>query len=228
MPFVDWLPRLMPPWLQEEWGTKLITAFAAELDEITDELVQARRAFMPTEVANTLAAAEALELIGEDRQLERAPVETDAAYAERLRLAWDTWKAAGSHKALLQQLVVAGFDRPNMAVIQRSGRRTTISGGGVMTVTDGPVWTFDAKGPIAYAQFGLLFTAAQPTLTWSAGAGFSDAAATLNRIANRWRPAKAEFMGTTIITSGATWGWPTTRTWGSFNWGGTSVFIPPR
>ncbi len=226
--YVDWLPRLVPTWLQGEWGGKWLTAVSAELDEITDELIQARKVSMPGAVSTTVAAAQALAEIGDERQLERGPTETDAQYGERLRLAWDVFPRMGAHGALLGQLDIAGFDRPNLYVIQRSGRRSTRTGGGATTFTDGPIWTWSGKPPEAYAEFGLLFTAAQPSITWSSGAGFSEAAAKLNRLAWKWRPGKADFMGTTIIVSGATWGWPTTRTWGSFNWGGSSVFIPPR
>jgi hypothetical protein len=229
MPYADWLTRLMPTWLQGAWGAALIEAIGEELDECNDELIQARKASMPTQVATTPAADKALAEIGFERQLERGPVETAVAYGERLRLAWDVFLRMGSHGALLGQLDIAGYDRPNLYVIQRSGRRSTRTGLGVTTFANGPVWTWSGKPPEAYAEFGLLFTVAQPSLTWDPVTGiFSAAAAKLNRIAWRWRPGKADFMGTVIIASGATWGWPTTRTWGAFNWGGTGSFIPPR
>lgn len=229
MPYREWLPRIVPTWLQGEWGGKLLEAIGEELDECIDELLQARKVFMPGEVAITDAADEALAEIGRERQLERGPAETAIAYGERLRLAWDVLPRMGSHPALLEQLQIAGFDRANLYVIQRSGRRTTRTSLGDMTIVDGPVWTFSPKPPEAYAEFGLLFTAPQPALTWDPLTGsLSEDAAKLNRIAWRWRPGKADFMGTAIINSGAAWGWPTTRTWGSFNWGGSSTFIPPR
>ncbi len=44
-------------------------------------------------------------------------------------------------------------------------------------------------------------------------------------IANRWKPAKAKFMGTIVLVSGAVWGWPANLTWGAsgLNWGDSLV-----
>jgi hypothetical protein len=228
MPYREWLTHLAPTWLQNKWGGRFLQAIGDELDEIMDELLQARRVSMPTEVSGTVAADAALDLLARERVLERGPTETAAHLGERIRTAWDKLPTMGSHPALLEQLDIAGFDRANLFVIQRSGRRSTRTVGGATTIADGPVWTWSAKPPEAYAEFGLLFTAAQPSITWDSGAGFSADAAKLNRITWLWRPGKADFLGTVIIASGAAWGWPTTRTWGSFNWGGTGAFIPPR
>lgn len=227
MPYSEWLPARVPPAWKGEWGAKFLGAIGAELDEILDEMKQARKAMFPGYAA-TGNASGSLEKIAEERQLERGLDETDLYLGARLLDAWSTWKAAGSHRALLSQLKIAGFDYANLYIIQRSGLRSRISGGGVVTFTQGPIWTFDGEPPQAFAQFGLLFTVAQPALTWSSGGGFSAMAAKLNRIAWKWRPAEADFKGTWITGSGAQWGWPTTRTWGSDNWGGTSVHIPPR
>ncbi len=229
MAYVEWLKTYVAGFLQSEWGAKLIAAVAAELDELTDELTQARRAAIPGAVVGSEAAADALEALGSERQLERGPTETDEEYSERLRFAWETWTLAGGHMTLLQQLSIAGFDRANLYVMQKSGRRSSINAGlDVMTLVDGPVWLGDAKPAIAYAAFGLLFVAPQADLTWTPAAGFSEEAAKLHRIARRWRPAKAAFWGTQVLGTGAWYGWPTTRTWGSFNWGGTSTFLPPQ
>jgi hypothetical protein len=222
MPYSDWLVRLVPQWLQRDWAGGVVQAIAEELDELTDEMVQARRAFMPG-----FGKDDALPLIGQERQLEQGPTETNAAYAARLVNAWGTLERMGSHPALHQQLQALGFDTPNMFIIQRSGRRTELDGSGNLVVADGPHWAWSAKPDEAYAEFGLLFTTAQPAITWDSVNGYSSDALKLDRIAQRWRPAKAEYMGTIILQTGAWWGWPVTRTWGSFNYGGTSSFIPP-
>lgn len=224
--YAEWLLKTVaPPWLQGEWGGKMIEAVGEELDAQIARLIQARKAMMPG-----LAAAEtpeAVALIAEERGLEIGDGESTAAHAERLRKAWDTYKRMGSHPALLEQLHIAGFDTGSLHVIQRSGRRAQRTGGGTVVFADGPIWSWSAESPLAYAEFGLLFDSNQPDLTWSTADGYSVLAAKLNRIVNRWRPAKAVFKGTIIIVSGATWGWPPTRTWGSFNWGGVTRFIPP-
>lgn len=227
MPYADWITRISPPWLQRDWAGGFMRAAGAELDEMVAEMIQARRAMMPG-IAAASSFDDALAFIGSERQLERGPSETSASYGERLRLAWDTWQRAGSHKALLEQLRIAGFPAvsTNLFSIQRSGRRCRLDGAGTLVITDGAIWTFDGKPPEAYAQMGLLFLADQPDLTWTEGDGFSAEAARFNRIVHRWRgPAKAEFMGTHIVVSGSYWG---DMTWGSFTWGGVGRFIPPR
>lgn len=224
----EWLMGLVPGWLQRTWGGGYLREVGSEMDELTDELMQARKAMMPN-YAGAGPATDALARIGWERGLERGPTETDGSYGERLRQAWLTLPRRGSPKGLLGQLRALEYDYTVLFYVQRSGRRVTISGALDITIDDGDVWTFgDGKPPEAYAQFGLLFTADQPDITWSEADGFSDRAAQLNRVANRWKPAKAEFMGTWIMASGAFWGHPSTRTWGSFDWGGTGTHIPPR
>ncbi len=227
MLYSKWIQLLMPGPQQGPWSARFMKVIGEVIDEIVDELTQAARIGMPGAMNGTPASDEALALIGLERQLEAGTLETDASYAARLYSAWDTWKEAGSHAALLKQLYIAGFDITNLYVIQKSGKRSQLTPPSTITYTQGPVWTLDGKPAEAYAAFGLLFVTPQPLLTWSEGVGYSDAAAHLHRIARRWRPAKAEFWGTEILISGAAWGWPTTRTWGSFNWGGTTTFLPP-
>jgi hypothetical protein len=223
MPYATWLPSIVPHWLQRQWGGGVIEAIGEELDELLGEMVQARKAMMPARAA-AASFADALVYLGAERQLDRGPGESNAAYGARLVAAWATWVRAGSPRALLEQIKVAGFDSATAHVVQRSGRRVRLDGGGNLVITDGAPWTWSAKPPEAYAEFGILFTAPQPLLTWSAGAGLSQAAARLHVIAKRWRPAKADFMGTVIVNSGPTWG---LMTWGSFTWGGSSTFLPP-
>jgi hypothetical protein len=222
MPYAEWLPRLAPGWLQRKWGGGYLRAVGAEMDELRDEIAQARRAGYPT-YAGMGPATDGLARMGAERGLERG-TETDEVYAERLRRAWETLPRRGSPKALLLQLKILGYDYANLMYVQRSGRRVKVDVADEITITDGAIWTFDGKPAQAYAQWGLVFEIAQPSITYSSGV-FSAAAARLNRIAWRWRPAQTEFMGTWIIGSGTYWG---EEDWGAFNWGGTGSFIPPR
>jgi hypothetical protein len=236
MPYAKWLPTRMPTSLRGSWGDKLTTALGAELDQQADALRSAVRAAFPK-----YAPTDALPYIGAELSLPRGAGETDDAYATRLTQSWAAWKRAGSHPALLEQLKLAGVDYANMFLIQANGRRSSINGANVATFADGPIWRFDGADPeswtelatggdgLAWNKFGLLFTTNQPALTYSSGI-WSPLAATVNQICWKWRPARMRFMGTQIIVSGPTWGWPTTRTWGGGDtWGGgTTRFIPPR
>lgn len=224
MSYAEWLPLLAPPWLQGPVGKPFLEELGALLDDQRGLLVAATQARMPD-----VTPLEALPLIGDERQLEQGPAEEPEIYAGRLKRAWAAWADAGSHPALLRQLEIAGFTATKY-LIQRNGRRSTIASD-VVTFGSGPFWTFDGKPEAFYNMFGLLFPGALPSVTWDPAAGFSADAATINRLAHRWRPGKAKFMGTYIVDSSAVWGWPTTRNWGGggVTWAsGTSRFIPPK
>lgn len=175
------------------------------------------------------APGDALDVIGEERGLPRASGETDANYAERLRTCWDRadgWSFAGSHGALLQALARAGFPAgdPNGAhVVQRVELYSWLAAG-VTTFGSHPPWMFDGSDDGVWGQFGIVFGADVSGLT----AG-SVSAGVLNRLVATWKPAKARFMGTWIVLSGATWGWPVGARWGDVGrtWGGTTRYVPP-
>jgi hypothetical protein len=174
---------------------------------------------------------DALDIIGQERRLPRASGESNAAYRARLIACWDGadgWSFAGSHGALLQALSRAGFptgDPSGAHVVQRVTLYSWLAGG-VVTFGTHPEWTFDGSAVGIWNQFGIIFGADVAGLTVG-----SQSAATLNQIVAAWKPAKARFMGTWIIVSGPTWGWPVAtalwgaggRTWG----GGVTRFIPP-
>jgi hypothetical protein len=214
VPYRDWLKLAGPPWLQGEIARAFLGEVGGALDDQRDRLVEATTASMPG-----LAPTDALEEIGTDRMLPRGSGESDQDYAERLRLAFDTWALFGSHRALLEQLALQGYGTG--VIIQRNGLRTSLSGG-VVTYTSMPEWTFDWRPSEFYNQFGILFPADVPALVDG-----SEEAAIVHALALRWRPAKALYFGFYVVTGTPVWGWPTTRTWGSDNWdSGGSRFIP--
>ncbi len=224
MPYSEWLPLLAPNWQQGPVGRPFLEQLGGLCDDERDLLVAAVQMRMPD-----VTPLEALPYIGWERQLEQGVVEAPELYAGRLKQAWTIWQDAGSHPALLRQLDLAGFTDTKW-IVQRNGRRSTITSN-VVTFATGPFWTFDGKPTSFYNQFGLLFPGAMPTVTWDPANGFSADAAKINRLCWKWRPGKADFMGTFIIDSSAVWGWPTTRNWGGggVNWAsGTARFIPPR
>jgi hypothetical protein len=222
MEYRDWLSRIGPTWLQKENAAGFLGAVGGALDEQRDLLIEAVLARMPIDTP-----ADALDEIGRDRQLERGVGETDSAYRLRLQAAWDTWAEAGSHESVLRQLQLAGFT--GMYLIQRNGRMTNITGANVVFSTVPSPWTFDSRSTAWYNQFGIVFPADVASVTYSGGT-FSTAAATLNRLVRQWKPGKAHFMGTWIVVSAPSWGWPKTVTWGGGGrtWGGGSTrYIPP-
>ncbi|HVZ88103.1 MAG TPA: hypothetical protein VHG72_14115 [Polyangia bacterium] len=210
-----------------DWQGPRIKLLEADLG--TEKDVQFERARQGV-LSNNPATCpdDALSYIGQERQLPQAVSgETTDDYRERLRTAWDSWAVAGSHGSLLFALQRAGFPQgdPNGAHIMQRINLYSWLAAGVVTFGTHPIWTFDGSPPNVWNQFGIVFGADVSGLT----AG-SQMAATLNQLVALWKPAKARFMGTWIIVSGPTWGWPPGTVWGGagLTWGGgVTRFIPP-
>lgn len=217
--YSDYQSKLAPPWLQGANGTIIQQGLGAEKDVFLDRTRQGVLANFPDQ-----GPADALPHIGADWVLPQAAGESNANYRERLRTAWDSvsgWSFAGSHGSLLRALDRAGFPMgtpDGCHIIQRTQRYTylTATGGDpVFGVHAG--WQFDGSPPGLWNQFGLLFGADVSGLT--DGSALADR---LNTTVRLWKPGKARFMGTKVIVSGPTWGWPIGVRWGDMGltWGG--------
>jgi hypothetical protein len=234
MKYEDFHRLNSPSWLQGPNGGKFQGALGKDMDTVLDRVRQAAIAGYPdnTNVAGVLTNTppDALKYIGADRGLPRITSETDVNYAERLRTAWDAWPLAGGYLGLLRALVRGGFPAASTGIniIQKTKRWAYLVGDGLTgTVTYGTHsgFLFDWQGPEVWNQFAIVFNADVSGLT--AGTAM---ATRLNDIIRTWKPAKARYMGATVLVSGALWGWPLSTTWGqaSLNWGATSSrFIPP-
>lgn len=99
--------NLAPGWLQDEAGEAWLRAFGAAKDELVARAKEAVKARFPT-----LAPADALSLIGEERGIDQGATESEASYRLRVRAAWDAWKWAGTPFGLLSALYWAGY-RPS-------------------------------------------------------------------------------------------------------------------
>ncbi|MES2339292.1 MAG: hypothetical protein V4537_14455 [Pseudomonadota bacterium] len=211
--------------------------FGSEKDVQFERARQAALAALPT-----VGPPDAVDYIGEDRGLPRSVAESppdgaanDQAFAERLRTVWeaeDGWSFGGSHGGMLRALERAGFpsgDPTGAFLIQRTKLVSWLAAG-VVTFMDHPGWTFDFRPPSTWHQFGLLFFGDFMPPIGSSLADGDPSAALLNALVRQWKPAKARFMGTWIIISGPTWGWPVTDVWGGggLTWGGGSTrFVEP-
>lgn len=230
MKYADYQPLSSPGWLQRKNGAAYQGALGSELDVAVDRIRQAVLASFPDAPGGVLATpSDALDHIGADRLLPRIAGEADAAYAERLRTAWDAWLLAGTYTGLLRALARAGFPTGSTGtyIIQRTKRYAYLSGDGL---TGNPVllthngWTFDEKPPSIWNQFGILFASDVAALTIG-----SQLALTLNNVVRLWKPAKAKYFGAYVVATGPVWGWPIGTNWGSSgNWGAdVTRFIPP-
>jgi hypothetical protein len=237
MSYADDLPRRLPPPFGAS-GRALAAAFGQRLDTLVDLFREAVHARLPG-----LCPADALPLIGTERSLPQAVGETDADYATRLKGAWDIWAGdntpvtgtgggGGSPLGLLNALKAAGFPTgaTGATIVYQNGRYAQLDAGGEVVlgtlmvcanrvnllgaVQARPGWTFNTNDNF-HSIFGILFPVATTVV-----------AGTINSIVVKWRPGKALFVGTWVLTSGRLWGWPPNGTWGSGNWGGTVTFHP--
>ncbi len=92
-----------PPWLLREWGERLETLLGGLKGEAAELAKQAVKARMVE-----LAPSDAVDDIGADHVIVRAPAETETAYRARVRAAWAAWEQAGREAGILALLSAAG------------------------------------------------------------------------------------------------------------------------
>lgn len=110
MAFRDSIRKLSPAFLQEGVGERLMYVFGLELDAVMERLHQGIKARFPLVTGLqskviTPGKADALALIGADRLIDRGLSESDLSYAVRLQRAIDTWRLAGTARAVLGQVL---------------------------------------------------------------------------------------------------------------------------
>lgn len=227
-----WQPLNAPSWLQGPNGGAWQAEFGGAKDEVLDRARLGVLARFPGKMLRELGQAEveapsdALDHIGADRGTPRAPGESDAVYAARLLIVWDTFTYLGGPYGMLRALADYGY--ANVNIIQDNGRYWFLSAGVLtsgtlmsMATRGRPGWQFDLRNDL-WTRFGLLFTADAANVSGVQGQ------TVLNALVERWRPAGSSYLGAWVILAGRVWGWPTTKVWGSGNWGGgSSRWIPP-
>ena len=90
---------ISPAWLKRINGGTLMQAFSAPLDALVARTNEGVKARFPGYGAN-----DALGYIGNDRQIERGPSQSNSGYAGQLSAAFDTWRNAGGARTILSQL----------------------------------------------------------------------------------------------------------------------------
>lgn len=110
----DTIAAYSPPWLRAEVGGTILRAFGVVLDALTAREVEGVKLRFPS-----VGSPTALGAMGNDRQIERGPSQTDPGYIVQLLSAHATWKYAGSARTLLKQLraYFAPSDGPPMRTV---------------------------------------------------------------------------------------------------------------
>lgn len=91
--FRTYFETIGPPWTHRYYGERLWGALGLMCDLVAEGATQAVRASWLK--ADTFPA-DALPIIGHERQIERVQPDTNAAYRTRLMQAWDLWTEAGT------------------------------------------------------------------------------------------------------------------------------------
>jgi hypothetical protein len=202
--YSDFRKGLSPAWLRKAWGDRWNEACGSVEDGLLSRLIQSLKARHPS-----YAPEGALDLIGEDRSLERAPGEPSDVYRLRLKGALAAWRTAGTAKGLLENgLAPMGYATPagesTVRIIRNRDWATLPEG--AANIPDG--------NTALWARFWLVITRPpqyEPR-TWTEmnAFGFSDTATfgtdatlaqarLLRRIVEQWRPAHASFMGAFVV-----------------------------
>jgi hypothetical protein len=248
MPYREYLPKSVPPWLQAKWGRAFLDAVGARMDNVVGATKEAVFARLPE-----FAPSDAQDVIGADRGLPRGGGESDEDYGARLVDAWNIWGGdntpltgkgggAGSARGILLQLKALGLPTGSdgATVYNHNGRYAQLDGSDEVVFGDGPVavnrsnllglvpgnlkgFTLDWRDQF-YAKFGILFPVDVPALRPN-----TQLAAAINRMVDRWRQAKEHYVGAFVIEAGGGWDWPATQTWDDGTlWNSDTVhFIPP-
>jgi hypothetical protein len=93
------IAEISPPWLREEVGGTILRAVGTVLDALGERTAQAAKLGFPQ-----VGPPSSLGYIGNDREIERPPGQSEAGYALQLREAFDTWRSAGAAWRMLTQM----------------------------------------------------------------------------------------------------------------------------
>lgn len=194
--FRDLIRRVCPPWLQNGEAEKLLFAIAVQIDALGDAVTYAIAARFPG-----VYTMSSLATIGRERRIRRGALETDTAYAERLRRWLYDHQRRGGPYALLGQLHANfGADRDWPIVLQyRSGARYTLAPDGTVTRTVVP----SANDP-QWATWSLFYVTDKYT-----AADLPDLAI----IPREWIAAHCFGSVKLLVTGGELWDYPNEYKW---------------
>lgn len=221
MSYRDWRRSLVPTTHQRPTGQAFQGALGDVEDSFIDRAKQAVKARFPL-----LAPTAALDAIGVERQIPRGPGEQDAAYAARLVDSWNSWVWGGTPFGMLRAFWATGYTNVVLAQV-RGGKQYTLDAGGNLLIGSNGSWTPAASNFVApfWSVFDLIFTLPLRA-EWQSGgvpSATSSEADFVRSLIRTWKPGFSRVGRILVQTSGALWGVPSTRTWGTGTWGGTYV-----
>lgn len=226
MSYAKFEPGLVPTPLQDPYGQAFLRAFGLQKDAFVGQAKQAVSYRFPD-----FAPPDALAAIGRERLIDQgsdpqlATPETSAAYAGRLRDAWNIWLKGGTAWGMLIALAAQGYTGAH--ILQQNGLDYSLSGGNLV-ITATP--NFRAGDP--WSRFLVYFPSAPSSWTSIVNPPTPSSAPTifelrkLRRIIKLWKPAAALCYAIGVVTSGAPAFWGQTGAqWGTGHWGGSITWF---
>ena len=156
--------RLVPSWLSSGEGGKVLASLALTMDDYAARAKLALTARFPDYAPDDAALA----AIGRDRIIVRGINEPAAAYAARLKRAFDDHKTRGNPFALLRQLRAYLQADCVVRTVDRRGNWFTIDAAGVeTTVLNAANWDWDGGAASSWARFWIIIYPVGGTDPWA-------------------------------------------------------------
>lgn len=197
--------ELAPPWESGPVGELWVQALGFIHDLSAEYAVQAVKA---GQIRSNTFHVSGLPLIGSERQMPRYPSETDTAYLNRLRGAWEAWAAAGNFNAIIDQLAVLGLT----AEIWEQGQK-----GPAPDQDSSVIWDWDDNLD-NWSRFFVVITSHPWTDdgdwgdpgTWGDGGTWGSTATeeevqTVQQIATHWKAAHTVYPHVIVVLDGVGW-----------------------
>lgn len=191
--YTQWALDNCPPWLRGEWGEKLITAIGKVFDHAYNTVFEAG-------AAGSLDAptfpADALALVGHERNIERYPGETNDEYKARVKGAWESWIQAGTMR-LVTELEYLGLtaEIKEMHTLDWDWDGDSANWSRIWIVITGHDWE-----PVTWGQDGRFWDVNN---VWGCDAT-QDEAGMLLRLIRKWKPAHIVPI-TIVVLDEETW-----------------------
>lgn len=197
----QWAKDLAPTWLRGEWGGKLVEFAGFVFDTIQEADFEGGAAGMldaPT------FPADALPLVGSERQIERYTAESDATYKARVKGAWVAWPQAGTKGGELSQLSAGAFTADIMEMRDWNWDGDAANWSRFWVIITGHGWTRTHWGDGRLWGSGV----------WGCSATQAEAS-TLIRIVQKWKPGHVVPIIVVVMEDGAWSAGPPDGTWGN-------------
>lgn len=211
------LRNIAVAWLKGPNGNALLTSVTTLLNGVSGWAVQGVRARYPS-----TAPPDALGYIGNDRNLERGPAQTDEGYSVQLRRAFDTWRVAGNASTVLRQLAAyfTGIAQPPLRLVaDRATWHEYNWSTDVVTKTKvGTNWTWDSLTGTRWFRGWVIIDSTSGPWTrrkWGVGGGkwgssgatwgssaTHDEVQSIFRIVKKWKPAHVHAIYVIVIFNG--------------------------